>query len=64
METDINLRPAYIPVKCPVCNGFGSVNWGKAECHGCQGRGYVLIPSVQSISSKGDKEKKEDGVFK
>ena len=38
------LKPAYLPVKCPVCNGFGTVNWGAGECHGCKGKGYILVP--------------------
>lgn len=43
--TDIKkLKPKYIPVKCAVCNGFGTVNWGQSKCHGCDGRGYILIP--------------------
>lgn len=38
------IKPKYLPMKCPVCNGFGTVNWGKATCHACQGRGYILVP--------------------
>lgn len=45
METDSkNFKPKYLPVKCAVCNGFGTVNWGKAKCHACDGRGYILVP--------------------
>lgn len=35
----------YEPVKCVVCTGFGSVNWGKQVCHACDGKGYILIPT-------------------
>lgn len=45
--TDKKLKPAYIPVKCAVCNGFGSVNWGKAICHACKGAGYILVPAME-----------------
>lgn len=45
MEIDsTDIKPAFIPIKCPVCNGFGTVNWGKVTCHGCKGNGYVLVP--------------------
>ena len=30
--------------KCPVCNGFGTVNWGKKKCHACEGKGYIILP--------------------
>lgn len=46
METDSNFRPAYIPIKCVVCNGFGTVNWGKAKCHACDGRGISWFPKL------------------
>ena len=58
METDINLKPAYLPIKCPVCNCFGTVNWGKATCHACEHRGYILVPVKQIDRSK---EKEENG---
>lgn len=37
--------PIYIAQKCPVCNGFGSVNYGKMICHACKGKGYILVPN-------------------
>jgi len=43
-EIESNLKPIYIPIKCVVCNGFGTVNWGKAQCHACKGLGYILVP--------------------
>ena len=43
-NTDKNdIRINVIPFKCPVCNGYGSVNYGKAVCHACEGKGYLLI---------------------
>lgn len=32
------------PFKCPVCNGFGTLKFGKSQCHACEGKGYVLVP--------------------
>lgn len=29
--------------KCPVCNSFGTLKYGKIICHGCKGRGYIVI---------------------
>ena len=29
--------------KCPVCNGFGTLKYGSLICHGCKGKGYVVI---------------------
>ena len=37
------VTPKQIPVKCPVCNGFGTLRYGSVVCHGCQGKGYVLV---------------------
>jgi DnaJ-class molecular chaperone len=47
MTEDKKITPAYIPVKCPVCNGFGKVNWGKQKCHACKGKGYILVPAKE-----------------
>jgi len=51
LETNI-LTPEQIPIKCPVCAGFGTVNWGKQKCHGCNRKGYILVDS---------KEEEKDG---
>lgn len=32
------------PFKCPVCNAFGTLKFGKVVCHACGGKGYVLVP--------------------
>ena len=47
METSVELKavkPAYIPVMCPVCRGHKTVNWGKETCGVCIGLGYLKIP--------------------
>lgn len=48
------IKPKYIPFKCVVCNGFGTVNWGKIKCHACDGVGFILIPPEENETS--DKE--------
>lgn len=32
------------PFKCVVCNGFGTLQYGKIKCHACKGQGYILVP--------------------
>ena len=32
-----------IAQRCPVCNGFGTLKYGALVCHGCNGKGYVMI---------------------
>lgn len=40
--------PEKIAQRCPVCNGFGSLKYGTVQCHGCKGKGYVLVPAKRS----------------
>jgi len=47
------IKPKLIPFKCPVCSGWGTVNWGKAICHGCDGRGYILIDEERETAKNG-----------
>lgn len=47
MDTPIEIKqvkPAYIPVMCPVCKGHRTVNWGKETCAVCKGLGFLKIP--------------------
>lgn len=49
-QLDINIekvKPKLIGQKCPVCSGFGRVNWQKQICHGCSGKGYILVPAEE-----------------
>lgn len=39
---DTNI-PRFIPTKCPVCNGFGSVKHGQLICGSCNGKGVIVI---------------------
>ena len=33
----------FVALKCPVCNGFGTVSFKRITCHACGGKGYVVI---------------------
>ena len=41
------IKVRAIGQKCPVCSGFGRVNWQKQICHGSEGKGYILIPAEE-----------------
>ena len=53
----------YFAQKCPVCNGFGTVSNKRKICHGCNGRGFIIIdrvtgdPVVQKERRKKDANK-------
>lgn len=36
--------PSFIPIKCPVCAGFGSFSYGKILCKSCGGLGFLKVP--------------------
>ena len=42
-----NLQPSLVPVKCVLCQGWGSFSYGKKICNGCQGKGYILVPAKE-----------------
>ncbi len=40
---DTPYPPKKIAQKCPVCNGFGTLKNGTLRCHGCDGKGWVVV---------------------
>lgn len=38
------VKPKYIPIKCVVCSGWGTVSNMHVQCGSCLGRGYLEIP--------------------
>lgn len=40
---DVQIKPKVLPFRCPVCRGFGTVNYGKKQCNSCKGKGYILV---------------------
>jgi len=41
-------KPKYVPVRCVVCNGHGTVTYQRITCHGCKGKGFILIETQES----------------
>lgn len=40
---DTKITANYLPFKCPVCGGFGTLQYGKKICHGCGGKGFIVV---------------------
>lgn len=39
-------KAKFVAQTCVVCNGFGTLRHGTLKCHGCAGKGYILIPTT------------------
>ena len=37
-------KPKSLGQRCPVCNGYGTLNYGRKTCQACEGKGYILVP--------------------
>jgi DnaJ-class molecular chaperone len=46
------LTPENFAQRCPVCNGHGNLNYGRKVCHGCQGKGFLILPVAKIISEE------------
>jgi DnaJ-class molecular chaperone len=47
-------KVTHLAQKCPVCNGFGTLKYGTIKCHGCDGKGYILIPAEEVKNGRMD----------
>ncbi len=52
--TNLEFQPKVFAQKCPVCNGYGTVNYGKKTCHGCSGRGFIVLPATEKEGEDGN----------
>ena len=43
-------KPKQVPIKCVVCNGYGKVTYDRVVCHGCSGKGYILVDAEHGQS--------------
>ncbi len=41
------VKPSQVGQKCPVCSGFGTLKYGTIKCHGCNGKGFILVPAIE-----------------
>lgn len=48
------VTPKYYAQTCPVCNGFGTLRHGTKICQGCEGKGYILVPTGMDGEKYGD----------
>lgn len=46
------VKPKNIPIKCPVCKGFGTLGYAQKTCHACNGKGYILVDCEEVKSEK------------
>ena len=37
--------------KCPVCYGNGSIKKDNSPCHGCSGKGWILVPNDKDTTT-------------
>lgn len=58
------VRPQYHSEKCPVCAGFGTVNYGKKECKSCNGRGYIMVPNFPDVPEYRPADKMADTMLR
>lgn len=40
---DTKIEATRLPFKCPVCGGFGTLAYGRKVCHGCEGKGFIVV---------------------
>ena len=60
-DYEIKFNPQFVAQKCPVCNGFGTLKYGQLVCHGCQGKGFILIPT--DINAKDREKGRKNGDY-
>lgn len=49
-------------IECPVCEGTGKSGRYDSACHGCNGKGYYIVKSGESIYIF--KDKKTGDIFR
>lgn len=42
---DLSQKVEWLPVKCVVCNGYGTTSYGKNICTACKGTGFIKVPT-------------------
>ncbi len=44
VSENVKVKPTGMPFRCVICNGFGTLAYGKKTCQACDGKGYILVP--------------------
>lgn len=55
-ESEQSKDLAKVPFKCVVCNGFGTVKHGQLQCHGCKGKGFVIVDQRDDIDGESQQD--------
>lgn len=40
----------FLPIRCPNCNGYGTVTSKRLTCHSCKGKGFVVIDQETGLA--------------
>lgn len=40
----------FTPIRCPNCNGWGTVTNARKTCHSCRGKGFIVIDQDTGLS--------------
>ena len=46
VSTPVSVAPKQVPVKCVVCEGWGSFSHGQTPCKACEAKGYLMVDAV------------------
>lgn len=44
-------KPSWLPIKCVLCEGWGSFSHGTIKCKACDGLGYLKVPPREEIEA-------------
>lgn len=59
MTDDDPKEQRFTPFKCPNCNGYGTVSYGKKTCNVCHGKGMVVIDQKTGLQVDDDDDSKK-----
>jgi DnaJ-class molecular chaperone len=60
MINDDPKKQRFVPFKCPNCNGYGTVSYGKRICPVCHGKGIVIIDQETGLPVNIDDDDKKE----
>lgn len=42
----MNEETIFIPIKCPNCNGYGTIGRDRLQCPACKGKGIIVMDKM------------------